>query len=74
MDQTDKPLDLEPPEISRDLAAAFQLEQNRIALRGHALWCASITFAEKGFTGDTTSILDRADEFIDWLTRTESAT
>lgn len=54
-------------EIRDALATAAVEAQERLSLRGHALYCAAMTYAENGYRARTPDVLSRADEFLAWL-------
>ena len=63
------PLALDKDAIRQRLEAAFRRDENRIALRGHALYCASMVY--NGVTSrvnfDTAAVTRLADQFLGWL-------
>lgn len=69
-------------EINDEAAAATQYARQRLAdellhrdddrvqqRRQHAMWCAAMTYAERGERVATEVVLDRADAFLSWLDR-----
>lgn len=70
------------PDIDIEATAATAYARQRLAdelmhrdedrvqqRRQHALWCAAMTYAERGERITEEHVLDRADAFLSWLDR-----
>lgn len=55
-------------ELHRRLTEDADREQQR---RQHAMWCAAMTYAERGERISSDDVLIRAEKFLDWLDRPE---
>lgn len=66
--------------INEEAAAATEYARQRLSdellhrdddrvqqRRQHAMWCAAMTYAERGERVSTATVLDRADAFLSWL-------
>lgn len=78
----DEPLNLTKDEIRQRLEAAFRREENRLGLRSHALYCASMVYngwlSQRGQTwgvgrAGSQAITSLAEDFVGWLTEQDEA-